>query len=79
MSSLDATRNLCLYNNLTSNPFLRAARNFSALPLDYIVAPGDVHLSEQERLDNLVPQRGLNFRPSDLQSKTLHTQPFRHR
>ena len=37
---------------------------------------GDVHLSEQERLNNLVPQRGLNFRPSDFQYKTLHTQPF---
>ena len=29
---------------------------------------GDVHPSEQERLNNLVPQRGLNSRSSDLPS-----------
>ena len=61
-----------------SSPYLRAARHFSALPLGYGVAPGDVNPSEQERLNNLVPQWGLSFRPSDLQSKTLHTQSFRH-
>ena len=42
--------------HLTSNPFLRAARHFSALPLGYGVAPCDVHLSEQERLNSPVPQ-----------------------
>ena len=59
---------------LTSNPFLRAARHFSALSLGYQAAPGKVNLSEQERLNDLVPQRGFNYRPSDLQSsKTLHS------
>ena len=37
---------------------------------------GDVHPFEQERLNNLMPLRGVNFQPSDLQSKMLHTQPF---
>ena len=61
-----------------SNPILRAARHFITPPVGYGVASGDVHPSEQERLNNLVPQWGSNFRPSVLPSKTLHTQPFRH-
>ena len=62
--------------NLTSNP--SAARHISALSLGYVVLLGDVYPSELERLENLMPRRGLNSRPSDLQSKTLRAQPFCH-
>ena len=49
---------------LMSNPFLRAAKHISALPLGYGDASGDVHPSGQERLDSLASQRGLNVQPS---------------
>ena len=42
---------------LTSNQFLSGARHFSVLPLGYGAASGNFHLTEQERLNNLVPHR----------------------
>ena len=65
----------CSTLELLSSPFMgnpNAATLISARHWTACVLLGDVHPSELERLDDLVPRQGLIFQPSNLYP-LLHT------